>query len=211
MRLVYLSLFCFATFLPFNTKAQNKTDQFLFPEFKTGVIKYKAGQRKQAKLNYNKLTEEMVFDNNGVLLALIDDPQIDTVYLNQKKFIPEGRYFFEVNTEAATPFFIQHRFAFIPPAKKVGYGGRSETSATQSMSHLTEGGQIYNLQATGDYKLWPANVLRLKTKNKYAEVANWKDLIALMPEKKEQLKNLSKSQKIDFQNEEDFAKLLKQL
>jgi len=193
------------------TKAQSQETHYLFPEYMPSIVKFKSGQKKQIFLNYNLLTEEMVFDKNGVKLALVNAGQIDTVYIGQKKFIPEGEYFFEVNNETSIPFYIKHKFTLVPPPKKVAYGGTSETSATQSLSHITEGGQIYNMKLSGDYRLLPASVFWLKKGSQYFKITNKKEIMVLLPDKATQIKSLTKSQSIDFQNQKDLVKLLKQL
>ena len=60
---------------------------YVFPDFQPGVVLLKNGVRNNAKLNYNAASEEMVFDENGKMLAIGDAvlPQIDTVFVSTSR------------------------------------------------------------------------------------------------------------------------------
>ena len=69
---------------------------YLFPEFTKGVVLMKTGVKNEALLNYNSLTEEMIFDNKGTKLALGQLDQVDTVYIQNRKFFPLNKKFVEI-------------------------------------------------------------------------------------------------------------------
>ena len=81
--------------------AQNEVQgitHYLFPEFIQGTILMKAGDTRETLLNYNSLTEEMIFETNGRKLAIAprDIVRMDTIYINNRKFIPMEDYFIEI-------------------------------------------------------------------------------------------------------------------
>ena len=43
---------------------------YVFPEFRKGTVLMKSGTKNEAMLNYNALTDEMIFDQNGKKLAM---------------------------------------------------------------------------------------------------------------------------------------------
>jgi len=47
---------------------------------------------------------------------------VDTVYLNDSKFVPEGKIFYEVLLSGPIDLFIQNKGDLMPAGKPVGYG-----------------------------------------------------------------------------------------
>ena len=60
--------------------------QYLFPEFTEGSVLQKSGTVTKTMLNYNTLTQEMVFKQGEQYLAFADPSSIDTVFLNNKNY-----------------------------------------------------------------------------------------------------------------------------
>ncbi|GEO07796.1 hypothetical protein [Segetibacter aerophilus] len=93
---------------------------YVFPTFVEGTAKQKSGEVNKALFNYNTVTEEMIFDQGGKQLALDKIENIDTVYIEDRKFIPFGNVFYEVATTGKIPLFIQHKMQLIPPGNNSG-------------------------------------------------------------------------------------------
>lgn len=79
--------------MTFAQNEKNILSHYLFPEFIQGQVRLKSGTITESRLNYNALTEEMIFENNGKHLAIAKPESIDTIYIQGKKFIPEVKYF----------------------------------------------------------------------------------------------------------------------
>jgi len=82
------------------TKAQRTIElsHYLFPEFTKGSVMMKDGTETSAMLNYNAVTREMIFQQNGRVLALAD-PTLsltDTVRIEDRKFVLFDDEFVEV-------------------------------------------------------------------------------------------------------------------
>ena len=79
-------------------KAQNRSDgsspQFLYPEFSMGRVKMKNGNFQTVLLNYNTVSEKMVFERDGKLYDMISIELIDTVFLQNSKYVQAGNAFF---------------------------------------------------------------------------------------------------------------------
>ncbi len=73
-----------------------KLVQYVFNEFSPGTVKVKSGETYNQVLNYNILTNEMIFDNDGKYLAIANPENVDTVYISERKFIPLNNKFYEV-------------------------------------------------------------------------------------------------------------------
>ena len=70
-------------------------DYYLFPVFTKGIVITKGG-RQEANLNYNMIIEQMIFEQKGKYLALDHLETVDTVIINNRKFIPSGNVFYEL-------------------------------------------------------------------------------------------------------------------
>lgn len=115
---------------------------YIFPDFTEGIFKQKSGEINKALLNYNSLTQEMIFEQSGQQRALDKIENIDTVYINTKTFVPVGQVFYEVATKTPVALFIQHISKIIPPGNETGFG-TSETSAINNMTNLKSSGEAY--------------------------------------------------------------------
>ena len=82
------------------THAQKRIEisHYLFPQFTAGNVLMKDGTLNPAMLNYNAITKEIVFQQNGQVLALAD-PALsltDTVLISDRKLVPFDDEFAEV-------------------------------------------------------------------------------------------------------------------
>jgi len=180
---------------------------YVFPTFIEGTVKQKSGEVNKALLNYNSLTEEMIFEQSGRQMALDKTENIDTVYIENKKFIPAGNVFYEVATPTPVALFIQHKSSVIPPGSNTGFG-TSQTSAITSITDLKSAGRAYKLTLPDDYKLTSKTVYWLKKNNNYITIKNVKDVQDLFPDKSGAIKDFVKSSKINFKNSADVIKLI---
>jgi hypothetical protein len=78
------------------TSTNDSLPQYLFPEFTMGIVKMKSGSSQRALMNYNTLTETMVFKQNGNLMDMTNLDKIDTISLQNAKFVPAEKVFYEV-------------------------------------------------------------------------------------------------------------------
>lgn len=180
---------------------------YVFPSFIEGTVKQKSGEINKALLNYNSLTEEMIFEQSGRQMALDKTESIDTVYIENKKFVPVGNVFYEVATPTPIALFIQHKSTVIPPGSNTGFG-TSQTSAITSITDLKSAGIAYKLRLPDDYKLTSKTVYWLKKSNSYINVKNTKDVQDLFPDKSGAIKDFVKANKINLRNSTDVIKLI---
>ncbi len=82
MKRIYCILISGLIIISSHAQTENtELSHYIFPEFSQGLILMKVGENTEAMMNYNSLTEEMIFENNGQKLAvpLKDFYRIDTV------------------------------------------------------------------------------------------------------------------------------------
>ena len=190
------------------TNAAGKTPQYLFKSFSKGNVLKKNDDLHTAVMNYNTLTDNIVFEQDGELLNLSNLDIIDTIYLQNSRFIPIGKAFYEVIATSPLPLFIQHKGKLLPPGHKVAYGGTSQVAATQRLSMVQGESSYYNLPMPADFKVKITPVYWLNIDGEMVNFINMKQLLKLFPEKKNEIKKLIKKERLKFENREDLVKII---
>ncbi|MGE0079557.1 MAG: hypothetical protein AB7S48_16980 [Bacteroidales bacterium] len=205
-------LFTFCILLT-SSYAQIKTievSHYLFPEFTDGTILMKTGTKNEASLNYNSITEEMVFDKNGNKLAIANSmyTSIDTIYIKDKKFILLNDKFLEQVHASKYTLLVEHKCDLSAPSKPSAYGGESNSSASTSYTSLATNGMVYELALPSGYKVKPFINYWLKVDGTGNKFSNLKQLIKLFPDKKVSIKTFIKENNVEYNNQESIIKLI---
>lgn len=184
---------------------------YIFPEFTKGVILMKAGVKNEASLNYNSLTEEMIFENKGTKLALGQLEQIDTVYILKRKFIPLNGKFLELLLHSSADLFVEHKCKLVDPGTPAGYGGTSQTAATTTYSKLLSGGQAYDLKLPESIETNPSVVYWVKKDGELTRFLSVNQLSKIFKDKSDEFKKYTKEHRVSFNNQQsliDFVRFL---
>jgi hypothetical protein len=183
---------------------------YLFPEFVQGVVLMKSGQKNPAMLNFNAATEEMVFNQNGQVLALAEPTlsQLDTVFLKDKKFVLHNQKFVEVLHQDGYRLFAQYKCRVIPPGKPAAYGGTSQTSSADSYSSWSSGGRVYELQLPDDFQVKPYMVYLLDNGSGWKEIKSMRQLRNLYKKSKAAYEQYLKKNEVDFADPSSVAALI---
>jgi hypothetical protein len=170
----------------------------------------KSGIKNQALLNYNSLTEEMIFDSNGKKLAIANGEQrlIDTVFIEDRKFIPLNNVFFELLYHSKSDLFIEHKCSMIPPGKPTAYGGTSQTSSITSLSSINSGGRLYELDLPEGYEIKPYSCYWLKKNGELNKFINLKQLMKFYIDKKDLFKAYTKKNDVKYNNQESIVQFI---
>ncbi|MDB5013220.1 MAG: hypothetical protein JWQ25_1422, partial [Daejeonella sp.] len=76
---LYLTLTLVQATISFAQDSQGVSlSHYVFPEFTEGVVKNKSGAIDKARLNYNAITQEFIFEKGTQKLALAQISTIDT-------------------------------------------------------------------------------------------------------------------------------------
>ncbi len=182
---------------------------YVFPEFIKGTVLMKSGVKNTTMLNYNSVTEEMIFDTNGKKLAISKIEDIDTVYIEQRKFFPIQGKFVELLYRNKYELYAIHKCGVTDPGKPAAYGGTSQTSSTTSYSSISSGGQVYNLQLPDGFKAKPYIEYWLKKDGKLAMVNSLRQLAKQFDDKSDSFKKFVKEHKIKIEDPENVVDLIK--
>lgn len=199
--------------LSFPLKSQNNADgsmpQFLFPEFTVVKVVMKNGRSQTAMLNYNTISEKMVYEKDGHLYDMVNTELIDTVLLQNSKFVPVGKVFHEVLLIAPISLFIQHKSSLLSPGTPAGYGGTSQTSSTDIISSVQLSGGYYNLKLPSDYIVKADDVYWIRKDNNMYSFINERQFLKIFPDKGKELKLFIKQNRIKLDKLPDLVKLVK--
>lgn len=209
----FLLFCCLSLFITGSALAQNagrKPLHYLFPEFIKGTVKMKSGVRHEVLLNYSTVLEEMVIAQGDVNVRLGELENVDTVYIQNRKFIPAGKVFYEVSTDMPVPFFIAHTCKAIPNGQQVAFGGTSQLSNTNSPADRQIAG-FYRLDPPDRYTLTPEKKVIIKKDGQYIPITHAKKLAEVFPGKEDIIKKLAKENKTSFDEPEEVKQLVLRL
>jgi hypothetical protein len=209
--LIIFSLFGFA--LTANSQPGNYENlpQFLYPDFSATRIKMKAGKDLNLMLNYNLVTEKMIFLQKEQVYDMLNQGTVDTIYLNGSRFVPFGKVFYETFPGAKATLFIQHRGRLLSPPKPAAYGGTSEVSSSTYITRLDIGADRYNMKLEGDLRVKYDPAYWVKINENLSSFAGEKQFLKLFPEKETELKLFIKKNRIKFDKKEDLVKIFRYL
>ena len=197
-----------------NTNAQQgivETSHYIFPEFCEGIVLMKSGEKNEAPLNYNSLSEQMIFEKKGMKLAIGDNQlnKVDTVFIKDRKFIVMNNKFVEVIYCSSWAMFAEHKCNLEEQGTSVGYGGTSQTSAAKSTSALiTDSRVVYELELPEQFKVSPYIIYWLNMDGELHSFANMKELKKLFDHNKEQLKKYTRENRVKFHDQESLIELV---
>ncbi len=192
--------------------AQDKSEpistHYVLPEFEKGIVRMKNGHTEEAIVNYNMISEEMIFEKGTTRLAMDKIETIDTVYLGSRKFVPYEKYFLEILLEDRVSLFIRHKRNILQSGSPAGYGGTTETGAAHSISYLAGSGSLYKLQLPSEYHLTDASQFWIKKESSFFRIGTERQILEIFPEKSKEIKQFMRQNKINLRKEKDMITLI---
>jgi hypothetical protein len=185
--------------------------QYLFNRFADGLIVKKSGENVLATLNYNIVTEEMIFIENDRFLALGNLQSIDTVYLNNMIFLPAPEAFYELAVTGKVKLLVQFSGTVQVEGEDVGYGVTSKTSRVTSLSALTNSGALYNMDLPENLKVSRKITYHVEFDGVRERFINKRAFLRIFKDKKKELERFIKDEDIDFANYSDVVSLIQYL
>jgi hypothetical protein len=215
MKHFYSILICCLIFISLNAQTKYiETSHYLFPEFTQGIILMKAGISNNALLNYNSLTEEMIFEDKDQKKAIAINEMllIDTIFIKDRKFVVLNGKFVELVHHSKWDLFVEHKCKVEEQGKPAGYGGTSQTGAATSVSSLySQGRVVYNLKLPDDFKTKPYIIYWLKKQGELNEFISMRELKKLYMDKKDSIKHFLNENDVKYQNQESIIQLIEYL
>ena len=187
-----------------------KLEHYVLDSFVNGEVKLKSGRVTNQFLNYNLITKEMIFEQGGRYLAIANPEEVDTVILNQRKFVLLSNAFYEYLAGSVYPLFAEYTCTIKEPGVQTGFG-KSNTTASVSMRALIREGGAYGLKLPDEFEVIPGRSLHIRKDGKFFKIKSEQQLIKLFPDKKEMIRDWVKSNKTNFSRNDDVALLVQQI
>lgn len=203
MKVTTLSFICLI-WVAITATAQTQKRIYLFEKYTNGVVLLKNKARVSTSLNYDAANRNMMYIDNGNEMILNEAQGVDTVYIGNYKFIPNGQHgFLEKMPVSNGDIFINWALKKQMIGKKGAYGQviqgnvevmdlnmiKGQAGVTNREENVTN---VYTQQNENEYWLLRAG--------KFVKCNNEKSLLKLFPGKEEQIKAYIKEQKLDFRN-----------
>jgi len=187
--------------------SDNSMPQYLFPEFSKAIVKLKNGQTQGQNMNYNTVTEKMVFTKGDTYYDLTNPEVVDTIFLQNFRFVQVGKSFYQVLYRGKINLYLQNVSSLLPAGKAVGYGGTSQVASAEYVSSAKLDGMQYNLKIPSDYTVSSKHVYWMKIGDQWSDFQSEKQLLKLFPDKSGLIKDYMKSNKVKFDKPETMANL----
>ena len=187
---------------------------YIFPEFTEGYVMMKGGRTQQMLLNYNSVTEEMVFKRGETILAIgkAEVKEVEYVTISGRKFVVLNDKFLELLFEGGKNIYAEHRCTVIPPGNPAPYGGTSQVSSVDRYSGLSaDGGLYYKLQLPDGYVVKPAINYVVRAGDKISKIYSLKQLRKVYQDKRDEFDKYVKDNNVKFDNITEIAALAAEL
>ena len=209
--LIRCKLVLFLVLLSFEATAQNEQEkplrQFLFPNFAEGTIQTKSGSTLDFILNYNMVDQHMISQQTNVYRVVKNIDDIDTILLQNRKFVPFEKVFYEVLVKGHVPFFLQNKSLMTSAGNSVGYGLKSQSVGPTDMKRFEMGSDVVSIDLPSDVIINSASVNWVKKNNEMEKFSNARQLIKIFPEYEKEIKEYIAKYKPDFKLRDDIIKL----
>jgi hypothetical protein len=197
--------FCLTLPVTAQTTPDGSTPQFLYPDFSKGKVKMRNGQYQSVILNYNTVSEKMVYQKEDNLYDMVNTDMMDTVFLQNSKFVPAGKVFYEVLLAAPVSFYVQYKGKLMPPGTQAGYGGPSQVSNTKMMSSVQLSQGYYNLKLPTDYTVKVDLVYWIRKDSDMYSFMNERQFLKIFPEEATELKQYIRQNRLKFSDPADMV------
>lgn len=205
-----------ANFIFISSYAQSETaegDHYLFPEFTQGVVLLNNGKLDAKLLNYHTLTEQLLFDSYGKILAVPKEQleRIDTVFIKERRFVMLDNKFVELLHRSTWELYVEYKCDLKEQGKDAGYGGKSQTSAINTPSAVALGENVYSLKLPEEFETRRYSFYWLKKDRELMQFANVKQLKKFYKDKNDLFSDYVKIHDVEFEDQEGMVKLIDHL
>ena len=194
-------------------KAQDDTSkdlvQYLFPAFSRGTVVTKPGKVMNLMLNYNRVSERIVFEQNGQYLDLVNPEAADTAKIEGRKFIPWETWFLEVIVNSKISLFVRHKAELETAGRPMGYGNTSQLTSSNYLSAVQAPSGYYNFKLPEGYTVRASKVYYLKVDGGMHSFLGEKQFLKIFPGQEDPIKQFIKKNRLKFDKTEDIARLIK--
>lgn len=218
MFVLFIPIFIFAQTPQTITLDNNKTSanevnpelQYLFPEFQSGSVTLKKGKPINCMLNYNFMTDEMLYVNEkGEKMALANPEDILRVYIGNRMFIPISKKYFEVIEKEAVSLVYRWTTNITEIGKDGVFGIVTDAPSVYQMNQMSFDNRTWKLDVDKTAIVTVVVVPYLYTKSKCIRIMGGNDFAKAFPGKKSEIQLYVEQNPVDYKKEADLRRLTK--
>ena len=197
--------------LPATAQRNDKGEmpQYLLTEFIKTRVLMKSGASQYEMMNYNTVTEKMVYRKDDNYWDLANPEMVDTVYLGDMKFIPFGKYFFEAGYISKITLFIQHKGTLMSAGSTVGYGGKSQLASTDRITGVDFSGGRFNLPLPTDFIVNPSPVYWIRKNGEMLDFLTEKQFLRYFETDAEKIRDFIKDNKLKIDKPDHLSRIVR--
>jgi hypothetical protein len=180
----------------------------LFNNYTNGTVLMINKARTEVPLNYDAANYHMMYLQDKKEMILTNNNDVDTIFINSRKFIPAGPLYLEVVSLSNGKIYINWQLKKTERGKAGAYGQATQSSIQVINTNRVNSGGVYENQYTEIYELSNNNEYWLLYNGKYIKCKNMKDVLKRFSQKTDSIKSYIKEHHIDFNSIKDALTLL---
>ena len=186
------------------------TDLYQYPQFRPGKVFFKPGDSGVAKLNYNRILDDMLFIGpKGDTLSIADPGTIRSIRINDDVFYYADGYVKLIKDTNGIKLAVKQMLRVSGKEKIGAYGMANPTSAIDSYGKLIHHTGVYNLVPREDVALAKKTDYYFGDRYNRFVWATRKNLLQQFSKQSRTLNDYLKNNNIDLNSLEDLEKLLR--
>lgn len=180
-------------------------ERYRFPEFSAGKAVFRSGVFSEARFNYNLLQNEMEFIQTRDTLTIVNKKDVRYIVVSADTFYYDNGYI-EIISGGPLKVGMKKYYKLNDVQKTDSYGIASSGSSRESYSGLSTNGNFYKLKATSDMIFQKNIEYYLSPKPGEFIPFRKNSVIKLFPAKESEIKSYLKTNKVDFDSQDDLLK-----
>jgi len=185
------------------TAESTPASPYVFNSFVKSTVLQKNGGKVSALLNYNTITQEMMFDQSGSRIVM-DQGETDTIYLQNRRFIPVKGIYLEKLTNTPAALYVQNKNKAVAVAK----GDKANEVLSDIYKKKTvEKVDPYALTLPESFRLLNDSKYWLHRGKEFLPMVSLKKIPSLFPGKESDVAKFIEEHKISLTSREDMIKL----
>ena len=202
---LFVLLVCASMFV----QAQEPSNSpYVLPKFERSQVFLKNGDTIVKAINYNAVTEEMVFQQGGLMLALDNLDQVSQVLAGEHIFVLVNGKFYEKIGNWADGLLTYYKYRVLPPSAPAAYGSDGGSTSATNWTSLTDKATLYQFSLPDKFKIIRIQEFYLNKGGVLNKVSTFSQVASLFPNKKAALKALIKEKHLKFDNASDLKTII---
>jgi hypothetical protein len=184
--------------------------QYLFDDFQGGRVVMKDRRSINCQLNYNFLTDEMLFiDEKGKKMALANPDEVLHIYIGNRLFLPTSKGYFEVIEKEPVSLLYKWTCNVADKGKEGAMGLTTDAPSVYQMNQFSFDAKLWKLPVDKQAVVSVEVIPYLLVKTNPEIIKGEKDFLKAFPGKRSQIKSYIEENPVDFRKEKDLRRLIK--